>query len=1119
MFGDTCNKMSKDSSSRLSYNCMYTLIYVLIGGIAIQKDLMEAERSQFILNSFIHDYQDWNYKTMKDKTKKMLLAMLLLVMTSTTAFADVVTGSCGENATYSLDTDTGIITIEGSGRMSDYDYGYVSGAPNSVTTAPWRDYYNSISKVVIGEGITYVGKSSFYGCISLTNINFSESLKTIGERAFQECSALTSLNIPKNLESYGFLAFKCQTLTSITVDEENLYFDSREDCNAIIRKSDNRLMLGCANTVIPSSVLSISDRAFYDCINLSSLNIPEKVSSIGVYAFSGCTALTSLRVDLENPYFDSRDDCNAVIKTSKNELIVGIKTTVIPNSVTRIGDYAFSNCDFTSISIPEGVTSIGSWSFAYSNLKSINLPSRLKTIESYAFYDCASLESINIPNYVTSIGSQTFSFCYNLKTATIGKYVNSIGQDAFYYCKNLTELILLPSTPPEVKEDYYSDDLFDRVSLIVPRKYIDRYKEDDYWGQFKDIRHSTVLTVAPVKTEMLVGETLKLEVERSADIENQPITWSSSNSSIAEVNDGNVTALSEGIAEITASCDGMTATCQISVVRKKRDEIVWGYCDDYVGSGVGNGTKKPIKCAIRIPASALQDYKDCTITKIDVGVSDNVTELVPVISTGGEENYAAQAAIKGYTGWNAIELDNPYVIGSQDLYVGYECVGTYAAALSNIYSQNGSYIYWEGAWEDYSAQEWGSFCIRIHIKGYDLPMDVSLQTDKTVECALGESLIVTPSVQNLSPEIVESLTFNCYIDDVFEGSHEVSANIGKGKIEDVPFAITSPSTSGMYNVKIQVEYINGKKDDNASNNTVTIPLTILGKKYDRRVVMEEITGTWCGYCVRGYHAMKTMAERYPDNFIGIAIHGSDEMSGAENYSSIISMLGGSYPSSIANRNSKYKLNASLDEMETAVLAMKDNAIADINAEVEVLDADTTEVKIKTNVEFGMDMSVPFRIAYVVVENGVGPYVQTSYYSGSTTDLGGLENEGSYISLMFNDVARGIYSGFNGVRGSVPSTIISGEVYSYDYSMLLPDNIDNKANVEIVAMLINQNSGEIVNACKCKLREGSNNISGIKDDSSETPMIYNINGIRLDAPQRGLNIIRMNNGETMKVMVR
>lgn len=283
--------------------------------------------------------------------------------------------------------------------------------------------------------------------------------------------------------------------------------------------------------------------------------------------------------------------------------------------------------------------------------------------------------------------------------------------------------------------------------------------------------------------------------------------------------------------------------------------------------------------------------------------------------------------------------------------------------------------------------------------------------------------------------------------------------------------------------------------------------------------MEEITGTWCGYCVRGYHAMKTMAEKYPNNFIGIAIHSDDEMEGAKNYTSILNMLGWSFPKSIANRNSKYKLNASLNEMEEAVLAMKDNAIADINAVVEVLDADTTKVKIKTNVEFGMNVSVPFRIAYVVVENGVGPYVQTSYYSGSNTDLGGLENEGSYISLIFNDVARGIYSGFNGISGSVRLNIIGGEVYSYDYSMLLPDNIDNKANVEIVAMLINQNSGEIVNACKCKLKDGSSNITGIKDDSSEVSMIYGINGIRLDAPQRGLNIIRMNNGESMKVMVR
>lgn len=1058
---------------------------------------------------------------MKDKLKKLTFALLLLAMTSTAAFAEVLTGNCGDGVTYSYDSDTEIITIEGNGKMTDYDSKYSNVYNVYVTMAPWGEYSNKISKVVIGNGVTHVGNCAFYGCISITAIELSETVATIGMRAFQECNKVTSLTIPKSLESFGFIAFDCQSVTSIKVDAENPYFDSREDCNAIIRKSDDRLMLGCANTVIPSSVRSISDRAFRECASLTSLTIPEKVSYIGEFAFSGCTGLTSLKVDERNPYLDSRNDCNAVINTSTNELIVGTQNTIIPNTVTRVGNYAFYRCKFSTFVVTEGVTNLGREAFGWcQNLVSIDLPESLKSIEASAFEVCLSLGSIIIPNSVTTVADMAFIDCYALKSVTIGSSVASIGSSVFDYCNRLTELKLLPSTPPDVKASTFQDADYDRINLLVPRKNVDAYKEHEVWGKFKNIGHSTVLKVEPAKSEMLIDETLELQIERTPDIENEPIVWSSSNANVAKVNNGIVTALAEGTAEITASCDGMTAVCQITVVSRKTEEIVWGYCDNTVGDGIGNGYDQPLKYGIFIPAETLSRYIGCTISGIEIGLADDVTDLVPVISIGGSENYADQPERTGQVGWNFIELDNPYTIGTDDLYVGCQYVGTYAAATSNTLSDYASYIFENGNWNNYSRYGWGAFCVRIHIKGYDLPMDVALNAGDEIKCALGETVRLAPNVQNLSPETVTSLSLSCYIDDKLEGRHEVATNIEKGKVEPVPFTITTPIPAGMYSVEIHVESVNGKKDMDETNNTVTIPLTISGKSFARRVVMEELTGTWCGNCPRGIHAMKAMTEKYPDNFIGIAVHGGDEMAGAENYYQIPSMLNGSYPTSIANRLNKYKLNASLSEMEQAVLEMKDNAIADIKAEMMVLDADTTEVMIKTSAEFGMTVTVPFRIAYAVVENGVGPYVQENYYSGSSVDLGGLEKEGAYIYMTYNDVARGIYDGFNGVAGSLPSTIKSGVVYDYDYRLRLPRNIDHKSNIEVVAMLINQESGEIVNAYKCSYDGKTDNINEIVNTIDEgDATVYSINGVRQNAPQRGINIIKMSNGMTKKVVVR
>ena len=178
------------------------------------------------------------------------------------------------------------------------------------------------------------------------------------------------------------------------------------------------------SVTIPNSVTSIAENAFWGCKGLTEVTIPKSVTSIASTAFGKCSGLTSIMVDTENTKYESSNNCNAIIETKSKTLVRGCKNTIIPNSVSSFGDYAFSGCTgLSSIIIPDNVTSIGGWSFLdCSDLNSITISSKVSSIGYYAFSGCSGLTEVycrakEVPN------TQTNAFSIDVKPSNATLYV------------------------------------------------------------------------------------------------------------------------------------------------------------------------------------------------------------------------------------------------------------------------------------------------------------------------------------------------------------------------------------------------------------------------------------------------------------------------------------------------------------------------------------------------------------------------------------------------------------------------------------------------------------------------------------------------------------------------
>lgn len=327
---------------------------------------------------------------------------------------------------------------------------------------------NCSGDVVIPQTVTH----------KINNNTYTATVNGIMERAFAGCAA-TSITIPVSVTSISNDAFiNCKDLASIIIDNENGVYDSRDNCNAIIKTSTNTLIAGCKNTIIPNTVTTIGSGAFSGCTGLSNIMIPNSVTEIGSSAFSGCSGLTSVTIPNSVTEIGSSAfyDCS------------GLKNITMPNTIISIGNGAFHQTDWY-INQPEGVVYAGKIAYTYkgtmSSSTNISIQEGTLAIAPGAFGNCTGMTSASIPNSVELIGSRAFYNCSNLMIVNIGNSVNSIEDKAFKDCNKLTSVTLGKETPLVINSETFSNSK--NAKLYIPYSSKTAYEAADYWKEFKEI--------------------------------------------------------------------------------------------------------------------------------------------------------------------------------------------------------------------------------------------------------------------------------------------------------------------------------------------------------------------------------------------------------------------------------------------------------------------------------------------------------------------------------------------------------------------------------------------------------------------------------------------------------
>ena len=950
----------------------------------------------------------------------------------------------------------------------------IAGCPNSV----------------IPEGVTTIASYAF--SVYMNAINLPESLTTIEEHAF-EGTPLKYLHIPKNVKTIGTNVFSAVQMQGITVDGGNSFFDSRNNSNCLIETATKTVILGSSGSQIPEGIEIIGNMAFrynyiesiilpqslkkigdlaFESTHLRYLEIPSSVISIGSGAFMNLENLKVCKVKYQTPpsipedAFDNiSGDAKLIVPNGKKDKYKSAEGWKAFNTILEESEYQLSRivnvatAGTLSSLIPEsdwnsfeeliltGQLNNDDLEFIRTNLCSYSSGNvRILDMTNARIEDdilgqnalsfTSNLEEVKLPNTLRSIGWLSFANS-GIKKFVVPKSVTEISPDVFYQCQNLASISV------EAGNEYF-DSREDCNAIIETATNVLRI------GCRSTIVPNSVVAIGPSAFSGVPGLTSVDLPDGVKSIGNGAfwadlgLTSVTLSKSITELGEGPFVGCSNvktfvidpenPVYDSRNNCNAIIETATNTLIQ-------------------GFETTKIPEDVVKIAPSAFQ-YMNMTSIEIPASVKEiggsaflYCNDLTTVISHI-KKPYPVNASV--FSGDN---------MSTATLYVPFGTKNAYAATSG-----------------------WGAFpkIIEMDPTGEELDqhaVSVAESDFGTQYAGLNDQVEVPIYVVGGSIDPITNIDYTITTgSNVYEGHMDVEP-ITYMMTTEVLIPFKADASVGEKTKMITITKVNGLTNE-ATENSASGKLVTVNRKPKFTPLVEEATGTWCGWCPRGAIGLKLLNRTFRNDVITVAVHSNDPME-LPGYS----LNASGFPSCQINRGDFCDpYYGSSDQVfgikKDVEAAMRQYTIGEIAVNAEWTNNSQTAIKVSTTTTFVENVtSSPYQIGYLLLEDKqtgtTSEWYQSNYFAGSNNNDPNLktlvDSPAKIVDIKYDYVPVATWEHKTGIEGSLPATITSEVPMTYTYTLDISSNtrIQNKARLTVVALLLNKETGEVLNAAKFK----------------------------------------------------